>query len=167
MSEILGTLFKYLLALLAITAVVAILYEALSSNKVSTAAAQITTLQANINQLYAGTSAGPSGLSNTTLTQANEIPSGMPVSGTTINNSWGGAVTIQADSTLTGDADIIYTSVPQEACNKLSLALLPSMTQITINSAKAIAAGDQTAVSDVATACATSSNSITFTFPVS
>lgn len=169
MSEILGTLFKYLLALLAITAVVAILYEALSSNKVSTAAAQITTLQANINQLYAGTSAGPSGLSNTTLTEANEIPSGMPVSGSTISNSWGGTVTIQADTgaSLTGDADIIYTSVPQEACNKLSLALLPSMTQITINSADAIAAGDKTAVTAVAAACAKSSNSITFTFPVS
>lgn len=169
MSEILGTLFKYLLALLAITAVVAILYEALSSNKVSTAAAQITTLQANINQLYAGTSAGPSGLTTSMLTNANEIPSGMPVSSGTVNNSWGGTVVIGQDkgTNLTGDADITYTLVPQEACNKLALALLPSMTQITINSAAAIAAGDTNAVSDVTTACTSGTNTMIFTFPVS
>lgn len=169
MSEILGTLFKYLLALLAITAVVAILYESLSSNNVSTAAAQITTMQANINQLYAGTSDNLTNLGNSTLIQANEVPRGMPISGSTISNSWGGAVTIQQDGAISGDVDIIYNSIPQEACNKLVLALLPSMTQITIVSTSATTTVQSTtsgAVNAVTKACA-ANNNITFTFAVS
>lgn len=177
MSEILGTLFKYLLALLAITAVVAVLYEALSSNKISTAASQITTLQANINQLYAGTSSGPSSsLSAATLVQAGEVPTGMATSNTgssgsgTIQNSWGGSVTINQSTASTSDVDITYNQVPREACNKLAAALLPSMAQITIGSTTVTTSGATPTtdpVTAVATACANSQNTMVFTFPVS
>lgn len=172
MSEILGTLFKYLLALLAITAVVGILYQALGSNKISTAASQLTTLQANINQLYAGTTSGPSGLSNTTLISAAVVPPGMQTNATagTITNSWGGTVAVQPDGTLTNDVDISFAGVPQQACVKLATALLPSMAQITIGSTVVTAADTKTApTTEIATACAAgaSSNTLIFTFPVS
>lgn len=180
MSEILGTLFKYLLALLAITAVVAVLYEALSSNKISTAAAQITTMQANINQLYAGTSSGPSSsLDAGTLVSAGEVPEGMTTSGTgdsaTISNSWGGQVLIGQDSSTTSDVDITYQKVPQEACNKLAMALLPSMAQITIGSTVVTTSGSTSGstttdpVSAVTGACTNASggNTMIFTFPAS
>lgn len=182
MSEILGTLFKYLLALLAITAVVAVLYEALASNKVSTAVSQITTLQSNINQLYAGSSTGPSStLAAGTLVSAGEVPTGMSTSGTgqsaTLSNSWGGSVTIAQTKGTTSDVDIAYSSVPQEACNKLTAALLPSMAQITINSSAPITVNGSTTTSGnttspvdpvtaAATDCVSGSNIVTFTFPV-
>ena len=69
MSEVLGTLFKYLLAVLAIGAVVLIFYEAFGSNKVGTEASNISTLDAKSAQLYSGTSSTAS-LTDTVLIAA-------------------------------------------------------------------------------------------------
>lgn len=140
MSEILGVLFKYLLALLAITAVVVVLYEALSSNKTSTAVSDITTLQANVNQLYAGTA--PTDIASnditTTIAGSNVAPSDMISSSTALQNPWGGAgsVTVQTvapTSSAGPQATIQLSSVPNDACAKMVGTLMPSMVSISVN----------------------------------
>ncbi|GBR75225.1 type 4 pilus major pilin [Acidiphilium acidophilum] len=158
MSEILGTLFKYLLGLLAIVAVVVVLYEALSSNKVSTAAADVTTLQSNVAQLYGGT-ASTASLSDTVVISAKAAPDSM-VSGNTLLDPWAGAVTVQPDANP-GEFDIILAGIPQSACNKLATAV-SSYKSISINGTADSAPVDP---GTVATQCsAGSNNQIQFTF---
>jgi len=52
MSEILGTLFKYLVAILGVAAVVLILNKTFGANKVQNTIAQVTQTTANIQALY-------------------------------------------------------------------------------------------------------------------
>lgn len=161
MSEILGTLFKYLLGLLAIVAVVVVLYEALSSNKVSTAAADVTTLQSNISQLYGGQT-NLASLSNTVVIKAKSAPNSM-VDGTNLLDPWAGAVTVQPD-TNAGEFDIILAGVPQDACNKLATAV-SSYKTVTINGSADTSPADP---GTVATQCTTGGNNqIQFAFAAS
>ncbi|MGE4482977.1 type 4 pilus major pilin [Acidocella sp.] len=158
MSEILGTLFKYLLGLLAIVAVVVVLYEALSSNKVSTAAADVTTLQSNVAQLYGGT-ASTASLSDTVVISAKAAPNSM-VSGNTLLDPWAGAVTVQPDANP-GEFDIILAGIPQAACNKLATAV-SSYKSISINGTADTSPVDP---GTVATQCTSGGNNqIQFTF---
>ena len=171
MSEILGTLFKYLLALLAITAVVAVLYEALSSNKVSTAVTDLTTLQTNVSQLYAGSNTATLSSTATDITanlaNSSSAPSSMVSNGTLVN-PWGGAVKVTvagATSTVPPEGTIEFDSVPNGACAKMVSSLWPSMTTVSINSTSA------TTVTAAIQACGASttgsSNNIIFTFNLS
>lgn len=137
MSEILGTLFKYLLALLAITAVVVVLYEALGSSKVSTAISDVTTMQTNITQLASGTNGGT--LTEAQLISAGAIPSSMIGStGTgssttqTINGPWGGTVSITSPTTPAGSVEITIPQVPAKDCIKLAMALAPAMEELDV-----------------------------------
>lgn len=149
MSEILGTLFKYLLALLAITAVVAVLYEALGTNKVATAVSDLTGLQADIAQLYAG-SGNTAGITGGSIAQAAAAPASM-ISGTgtnaTLVDPWGLTIIVapvsitlplttapsgSSSDTTSNGVSVQLQSVPTGACNKLATALLPSMSGISI-----------------------------------
>lgn len=165
MSEILGTLFKYLLALLAITAVVAVLYEALGSNNVSTAVSEITTLQANVSQLYSGSTLPSSGDITATLISAKAVPTSMgQASGSTggLIGPWGSTITLAAVGN--GDVALTMNDVPQDGCNKLVPAVIGSMVSVTIGTnGTALFGSNPNLTSAVANAC-TSSNNITFTF---
>lgn len=157
MSEVLGTLFKYLLAVLGIAAIVLIFYEALGSNKVGTEVSNITTLQANANQLYA-TNTSNTSLTDAVLIAAGDAPSSM-VSGTTLVNPWGGAVTITGQGTTT---TIVDAALPQSACSK-EATTVSNYTSITINGGTALTSPADPGT--VATECvAGSANSITFVF---
>lgn len=160
MSEILGTLFKYLLALLAIATVVAVLYEALASNKVGTAASEVTTLQSNIAQLYSG-QANVASLSNTVIISAQAAPSSM-ISGTSLIDPWGGAVTVQPDANP-GQFDIILGSVPTAGCTKLASSV-SSYQSVSINGTADQAPADP---GTVAAQCAAGNNTVQFTFAAS
>ncbi len=157
MSEILGTLFKYLLALLAIVAVVVVLQEALSSNKVSEAASDVTTLQSNIAQLYGGT-ANLASLSNTVVIQASAAPNSM-VNGNTLLDPWSGAVTVQPDGNA-GQFDIILAGVPQSACSQLATSVT-SYQSVTINGTANTAPADP---GTLATQCDGATNTVQFSF---
>lgn len=161
MSEILGALFKYLVAILAIAAVVVVLYETLSSNKASSAIADITTLQADISQLYSGSNSASLSLTNSDITsqlaQSNSAPSSM-ISGSTLVNPWGGAVKVNvfpAVSPLPASGTIEFDSVPNNACVKIISSILPSVKIASVNGTNV------TSVTNALQACTspTSSNS--------
>lgn len=162
MSEILGTLFKYLLSLLGVAAVVLILYQVMGSNKTQTAVSDIALLQANSQALYNGQSTFTT-LTNTVAIAAKLAPSDM-ISGATLINPWGGAVNILVNATNSSQFDINTISVPPEACAKIAVsfgnvvalkigAALPGAAQ-----ALPVDAGS------VAAACNNPSNALTFTF---
>ncbi len=90
MSEIMGTLFKYLMALLGIAVVAGILYMAMHKNKGTTEAGNVLQLSTNVTSTYSGQSAF-TGL--TTAVCAKLAPPGMSPDGATLVNQWGGAVT--------------------------------------------------------------------------
>ncbi len=163
MSEILGTLFKYLAALLAIVAVVAIFYEALGNNNSGTAVSEITSLQSGIESLYSG---NPSALTTANLTPASLItagaaPSQMQASATTLVNPWGGTVTLGVP-TAGSDFSITMANVPKDACVKLSTTISDDVS-VTINGTAAITALP-VSPSTAATDCSAAANTVAFTF---
>ena len=160
MSEVLGTLFKYLLAVLAIGAVVLIFYEAFGSNKVGTEASNISTLDAKSAQLYSGTSSTAS-LTDTVLIAAGDVPSSM-VSGTTgIINPWGGAVTVTGDAS--NDVNITDSGLSQSTCAAEATAV-DNYTTLAINGGTA-AAASAVPPATIATGCiAGNTNKLAFVF---
>lgn len=158
MSEILGSLFKYLVALIAIAAVVVILHEVFGTNKVSTATQEVTTLQSNINQLYSGY-ANTTSISNTVAINSGAAPNDMNSGGTLID-PWGGDVTITGNAGGTDTVSI--PQVPQKACTKL-VKSISAFVSVSINGSSDSAPVDP---ATVATQCTSGSNKIAFTFNV-
>ena len=112
MSEIMGTLFKYLMGLLGLAVVVGILYATLHKNKASSEVANLTQMSTNISTTYTG-QATFTGL--TTAIAANLAPASM-VSGATLVNAWGGAVTVSVDASNASEYDVIENTVPSDGC---------------------------------------------------
>lgn len=132
MSEILGTLFKYLITFICVSGVVAVIYDIFAANKVASAISQVYLFQKNISVFYTG---GPTPAVSAPLTtiivNANLEPSGT-ASGSNLVNPWGGAITISGNQRSTGYVDIIYQNIPVSACVNLALAMSPYYL-ITIN----------------------------------
>jgi hypothetical protein len=163
MSEILGTLFKYLAALLAIVAVVTIFYEALGNNNAGTAVSEITSLQSGVESLYSG---NPSALTTANLTAASLIiagaaPQQMQASSTTLVDPWGGAVTLGVPTAGSQFSETM-ANVPQAACVHLATTIYNEVS-MTIDSGTAITA-IPVSPTVAATDCSSASNTIAFTF---
>lgn len=177
MSEILGVLFKYLLALLGIAAVVSVLYEALGSSSVSDAASDIAQMQANVYSLYQGTgnTTAFGAASASQLIASGVIPSGMiqnqssTSSGTTTNGQvimdpFGQKIVAASGTTAHGNPvlGIIFAAVPTKACSKLVLAAVQAGASATVNGTT-LYPGTASAVT-AAGACAASTNTVSMEF---
>lgn len=132
MSEIMGTLFKYLLSLLGVGAVVLILYQTFGSNKIQNAIADVTQLSSNAQSLYNGQATFTT-LTNTTAIAGKLAPSGMiPGGAGLLSNPWGGAVTIAVNATSSSQFDITEPGVPIDACSKM-IAGLSNLVGLKVN----------------------------------
>lgn len=131
MSEILGTLFKYLVSLLGVAAVVLVLYQVFGANKTQNAISELTLLQTNTQALYNGNGTFAT-LTNTVAINGKLAPSGM-IGGAAgvLLNPWGGSVTIAPNATNTR-FDITEGSVPIDACAKM-VAGLSSVVGLKVN----------------------------------
>lgn len=159
MSEILGTLFKYLVALLGVAAVVLILYQVFGSNKTQNAISDITLLQTNTQALYSAQSTFTS-VSNAVAINGKLAPQGM-ISGSSLINPWGGAVTIAVAGGNAAQFDITETAVPAESCAKMIVGL-SSVVGLKVNGA---AQGLPLDAGTAVTACNQPiNNSLVFTF---
>jgi hypothetical protein len=118
MSEILGSLFKYMMAALAISAVVAVLYNVLFNDKVSKAVTDTTLLQTNIQAAYNG-QANFTSLTTARAASGALAPSEM-ITGSTLVNPWGGAVTVNVNAGNASRFDVTHAGVPADACPKLA-----------------------------------------------
>jgi hypothetical protein len=154
MSEILGTLFKYLLSLLGVAGVTLILYNVFAANKTQGAISDITQLQTGAQSLYNAQSSFTS-LNNAVAIASKIAPTDM-ITGTALVNPWGGVVTVAVD-TNPAEFDITETLVPNDACTQLA-SNLTSLLALKINGTA------QTLPLDPGTAATTCTASNTMTF---
>lgn len=124
MSEILGTLLKYLVSLLGVAAVVVVLYNVFGSNKIQSAVTDLTLLQGNTQSLYAGQATFTT-VTNTVAIAGGLAPKGMLVTGSTtaLQNPWGGTVTVAVNAGNAARFDMTETAVPADACAKLASSM--------------------------------------------
>jgi hypothetical protein len=158
MSEILGTLFKYLMGLLAIGSVVVILYVVFGSNKTSTAISDITQLRANTVALYNTQSAFTS-LSSAVAINGKLAPPDM-IAGTALVNPWGGTVTIAVNAGNAAQFDVTEPAVPADACAKMIVGMSNALA-VTVNT---VAQTLPVEAGAAVTACNAAANTLIFTF---
>lgn len=158
MSEILGTLFGKVVALLSLAAVVAILYMVFGSNKIQNTITDVTQLQANAQSHYAGQSTFTS-LTNTVAIGGKLAPASM-ISGTALVNPFGGVVTIAVNAGSASQFDITETLLPADACAKVIVGL-PSVVALKVNTVAQTLPLDAGAA---ITACNAATNTILATF---
>ena len=158
MSEILGTLFKYLVSLLGVAAVVLVVYQVFGSNKTQNAISGLTQLQTNTQALY-NTQSAFTTITNTIAINGKLAPSDM-ISGTSLLNPWGGAVTINVNGTLASQFDITEAGVPADACAKMIVGM-PNTVALKVNTVAQTLPLDPGAA---VTACNAAANTMIFTF---
>lgn len=164
MSEILGTLFKYLVSLLGVAAVVLVLYQVFGANKTQNAIADITLLQTNTQGLYNGQNSfnGATPLSNAVAIAGKLAPSDMiPGAAGVLSNPWGGTVTIAPNANPALFDITENTLVPADACAKMAVSV-GSVVSLKIGAGAVLT--PPLDAGSVAIACNTASNPMVFTF---
>lgn len=166
--------------MLAIVAVVAILYEALGSSNTSTAVSDVSQIQANVYQLYSATPNSTTAIAQSTAADvigAGVIPSGMKSSTTTGSGSsattsatildpWGGTVGVGTTPTSNAVLALTFPKVPMGACAKLVVGAAKAGASVVVGS-NTVYPGDSSMASDAATACSAAGGStvaMTFNF---
>ena len=157
MSEMIATMVKYFVSLLAIAAVAIIASQVFGSNKTQNAMSQQAALVSGITSLYNGQSSVAS-INPAVAVAAKLAPSDM-ISGNTLVNPWGGVVGL-AVAANTSQYQITQPLVPADACAKW-LVGSPSAIAISVNGAAAILPIEAGAA---ATSCNAATNTIVFTF---
>lgn len=161
MSEILGTLFKYLVSLLGIGAVVFVLYQVFGNNKTQTAITDITYVSTATQALYNGQPTFTT-LTNTVAING-KLATPTMISGNTLVNPWGGATTIKVNANNASRFDIDTAAVPSEACAKMMTAI-PSVVGLKVNGADQVLPVDAGAAVASCNVTAAAGNSLSFTF---
>lgn len=158
MSEILGALFKNLVALIGVAAVAMILYSVFGASKTGNAINDLTQLQTNVQALYS-TQTSFASLTNSVVTAGGLAPTGMNNGGTLVN-PWSGAVKVNVNATDSTTFDVTETGVPSDACAKIATNT-PAVVKLSINGANKplpIEAGS------AVTSCSLAANTLIFTF---
>lgn len=160
MSEIIGVVLKTLMVLLGVVGVVLVSNSAIQNNKNSNAVSDVSMLASNV---QAGMSYG----TFTTVSVAAAIagnagdtwaPATM-ISGNTLINPWGGAVTLAVDPANASQFIVTSNAVPNGGCVAMATGLLARA--VTINgAAQALPVNASTAK----TTCTAANNVLRFTF---
>lgn len=157
MSEIVGTMFKTMMVLLGLGAVVAVFWNVMGMDKTSRALSAQTELTANVIDLYSAQSNFTT-LTNTVMINAKKVPDSL-LSGSAIKNPWGGDVTLAVNSGNAGRFDITQTLVPSDACVKMATSN-SRIIALTINGSSQSIPVD---AGNAATACASTTNTLVTT----
>lgn len=158
MSEILGTLFGKIAALITVAAVTLVLYQFFGASKAAQAINDLTQLHSNIQTTY-NAQQSFSSLTNTVAITGKLAPPKM-INGTSLVNPWGGAVTVRVNGSDTAKFDVAQTNIPNDACAKLATNI-PMMVGLTVNGAAQTLPADQ---GSVIASCGSGNNAMTFTF---
>lgn len=156
MSEILGTMFAKVVALMSLGVVLAGLYQVLAVNKSADAIAQVGTFTGNVEGIYGGQN------DYTSLTQAVALklaPDTMVKSGALIN-PYGGAVTVNVNASNVAAYDVNSASFPSKGCAQM-IKGFTSLVGVKVNGAVLALPIDAGAA---ALACGNASNDLVLTF---
>jgi hypothetical protein len=107
------------IAALVVLGAVSLLTGASASAKANQTNTELVSLRTAVKKLYAGQAYPVSTSLTDLLIKAEAVPSTLQRSGTSITNSWGGAVTVEGTTATT--FTIVYENIPQDVCvNTLS-----------------------------------------------
>ncbi len=131
MDSTLGRIIATILTLIAIAGVALAGYTAYQASAVGDQISNVQQMAQGIKGLYNG-SPSYATLTNTVVVNANLVPSSMNVNGT-IQDTWGGAVTVVQDATFSNAFDIGLQSLPQADCVKLATGMAANYVNINGN----------------------------------
>ncbi|MES2879234.1 MAG: type 4 pilus major pilin [Pseudomonadota bacterium] len=158
MSEILGSLFKTIVALLALAGITLVANQVFGANKTSDHLANLHQMNLNIQALYS-TQGSYTSLTNTVIISGHLAPKSMTVTGSLLN-PWGGAVTVVVNSGNASQYDATDASVPAESCAKVATGQ-STLVGLKINGAAQTLPADAGAL---VTACNLASNTLIYTY---
>jgi hypothetical protein len=158
MRDIFGTVGSYLLSLVGLVAVGGAIYLAMTWYKAGNAVSDLNSLSSAIQAAYAQQPTF-STVTNTVANTAGWTPKTMNAGGGTINNQWGGAVTVAVDGANAAEFDVTEAGVPSSACEKLIQT--SSVEALSVNGAAVTIPVDAATAS---TDCAQASNTMVFVF---
>jgi hypothetical protein len=122
-----------ILSVLGVAGAVTFIAQGRESQNANIAVSELISLVQNIQSVYSPTQSFM-GISAANIINGGMVPVAM-VSGTSIQNEFGGAVTVGAGSS--GSTFVITeSSLPGSVCSKLSSSMLAAATSLTINSTK-------------------------------
>ena len=147
------------IAAIVILGAVSLLTNAFGSAQANRTTEEVLSIRTAVRKLYMGQAGYGTTSLNTTLVTAHALPSGLSQTGSTITNSFGGAVTVTGANTA---FTITYAALPQDVCiNSVSGA--NGWNQIDAAGSNAITTFPA-APADAAKVCAVNgANTITFT----
>lgn len=142
-----------------------VVYPKVKANSVTTEENQnITTIQGGVKSLFQS-KANYSQVSPSLLIAASVVPNTM-VSGTTLVNRWGGAVTIGPSTAVPNGYAITYASVPDDICFKLVPSVGMNFVAVGVGSAGSLKTklNEEIDMTKLASACVggTSGNTLYF-----
>jgi hypothetical protein len=120
MSEIFGTLVANVVKLLAVAAIVGLLWLSFGVNKTNDTLSHISQIQSGVQSLYLG-SQSFTGLSNSVVIAGVSVSSDV-IQGANLANKWNGSITVAAESGG-NQFSITETQIPKDACVKLSTSV--------------------------------------------
>jgi len=107
-----------------------------ATNRANVEAQHITVFAGGIKNLYS-TAQNFNSLSNTVLLNAKVVPDDLQINAPTINNIWGGTITVAPTPAAGGGPltyTITYTQVPSSECTKLATSVSVNFLKLVINS---------------------------------
>lgn len=164
MSEILGTWFGKMMALVGVIGIVWILYATFGVTKVQDSISQSTQTTANIQTLYQGQNNFTS-LTNAVVIAGKLAPKNM-VSGVNLINPWGGSVTFAVNAANQAQFTMTHNNVPNDACAKLATGISGAISVRINNAAVRNNATNPVEAGQATTDCnsATDTNTLAFVF---
>lgn len=157
MRDILGTVGSLLLSLVALIAVGALIYEGYGWYKTGQASQDMSKLVTNVQAAYSNQPTFTS-LSNSVANANGWTPKDWDAGGASIQNQWGGTVTVSPDGSNSSEFDVTLTKVSSAGCQKLALGMTNAVSA-SINGS-AVAVPVDAAV--IGTDCSGSSNTLLF-----
>lgn len=140
-----------------------------ATNRANVEAQHLIVLAGGIKNLYA-TAQNYNSLDNTVLLNARIVPDDLQVNATTINNIWGGTITVSPTPGSMLTYTIEYTGIPTSECTKMATSVAVNFQKLVINFDAPLfdrAAAGGSAIIDPATAAAScgafAANMMTFT----
>lgn len=103
-----------------------------ATNRANVEAQHITVFSGGIKNLYS-TAQNFNTLSNVVLINAKIVPDDLQVASPTINNIWGGTITVAPSTGAPLTYMITYTQVPSSECTKLSTSVSVNFLKLVIN----------------------------------
>ncbi|WP_027191463.1 type 4 pilus major pilin [Fundidesulfovibrio putealis] len=153
---LLETLGAILVGLIILAGAALGLNSAFSSSKLGETEQNLITLRMQVQQMFSGSS-DYTGLDNALALQAGLVPKPF-IKGSSLRNSFGGDITL-APVNGTSAFSITLTSIPQDECTKLAKFQTDAWLSVNVNGTD-VTGGT---VADIVAACASVTNTITFT----